>query len=187
MRKILATAMAMALTTSAAIASDDTIPWGKGQVAGWDIAVDTSLGGGCFILAVFDGDTLVRIGFDPSNQDYYLILGDADWQSIEEGKDYDLTITLGHRRPWDATANGISLSDSTALMVRSDDTHFLDEFASQQNIRVEYNGDEIANLDLTGSAAALQEMVNCQQAVNDAADSADDPFQKTDSGDPFAD
>ncbi len=188
MRMIFAAAIAMALTTSAAIASDDSVPWGDGEVAGWNIAVDTSLGGGCFIYAIFDGNTLVRIGFDPSSSDYYLILGDDDWKSIEAGKEYDLTLKLGRRDPWDAQANGIPLGDGTALMVTSTDTNFLQEFSSQQNIKVEYNGDQIANLDLGGSAAAIQEMINCQTTVDAAASNGgDDPFKKTDSGDPFSD
>ena len=186
MRKIFVAAIAMALTTSAAIASDDSVPWGSGEVAGWTIAVDTSLGGGCFIYAIFDGNTLVRIGFDPSSSDYYLILGDDDWKSIEAGKEYDLTLTLGRRTPWDAPADGISLGDGTALMVTSTDTNFLEEFSSQQNIKVEYNDDVIANLDLSGSAAAINEMINCQSAVDAAASSGgDDPFKTTGGGDPF--
>jgi hypothetical protein len=186
MSKIFAAAIAMALMTSAAVASDDSVPWGNGEVAGWNIAVDTSLGGGCFIYAVFDGNTLVRIGFDPSSSDYYLILGDDEWKSIESGKEYDLTLRLGSRAPWDAEANGVPLGDGTALMVTSTDTDFLQDFSSQQSIRVEYNGDQIANLDLSGSAAAIQEMINCQETVNAAASSGgDDPFKKTGDGDPF--
>jgi hypothetical protein len=163
--------------------ADDTVPWGKGEVAGWDIAVDQSLGGGCFILALFDGNAIVRIGFDPGNSDYYLMLSDADWQSIEAGKDYDLKLTLGRRAPWDAAATGIMMGDQPALLVRSTDADFIEEFSGQQNIRVEYAGSEIANLNLSGSAAALREMINCQSTMNENATAAD-PFKKT--ADPFA-
>ncbi len=187
MRIISAAAIAVALTTTGAIAAaDDTIPWGDGSVAGWDIAVDQSLQGGCYILAEFDGNTIVRIGFDPSNSDYYLILADDDWSSIEADKEYDLVLTLGHRAPWDAQANGIMLGDQPALMVTSTDTDFLDEFASQQNIKVEYNGSQIANLNLSGSAAAIKEMINCQSQVDAAANGSNDPFKKAGAADPFA-
>lgn len=177
MKRILsAISIALALGTTAALADDDTIPWGDGNVAGWDIAIDQSLGGGCYILAEFDGNTIVRIGFDPSNSDYYLILADDDWNSIEAEKEYDLVLTLGHRQPWDAQANGIMLGDQPALMVTSTDTDFIDEFSSQQNIKVEYNGDSIANLNLSGSAAAIRELIKCQSAVNSAAGGNSDPF-----------
>jgi hypothetical protein len=184
MRIVSAALAAFALMGSAALA-DDTVPWGDGSVAGWDIAIDQTLGGGCYILAEFDGDTIVRIGFDPSNSDYYLMLADTDWQSIEADKDYDLTLTMGHRQPWEATATGVMMGDQPTLLVRSTDTDFLDEFSSQQNIKVEYSGDQIANLNLTGSAAAIREMINCQDTVNQSAKGSGDPFKKT-AADPFA-
>jgi hypothetical protein len=155
----------------------DTVPWGKGEVAGWDISVDQSLGGGCFIMALFDGDAIVRIGFDPSQSDYYLMLSDADWQSIKAGNDYNLTLTLGHRPSWDAAATGIMMGDQPALLVRSTDTDFIEEFSGQNNIRVEYDGNQIANLNLDGSAAALREMVNCQATMNENSGASGDPFQ----------
>jgi hypothetical protein len=185
MRMIVTAALLSAAMIGSAVAADDTVPWGDGSVAGWDIAIDQTLGCGCYILASFDGDTIVRIGFDPSNSDYYLMLADADWKSIEADKEYDLTLTMGHRQPWDATATGMMMGDQPTLMVRSTDTDFLDEFSSQQSIKVEYSGDQIANLNLTGSAAAIREMITCQDTVNQASKGSGDPFKKT-AADPFA-
>jgi len=189
MRIGLAALAAFALMGSAALADDATVPWGDGTVAGWDIAIDQTLGGGCYILAEFDGSTIIRIGFDPSNSDYYLMLADDDWKSIEADKDYALTLTLGKRQPWDATATGMMMGDQPTLIVRSTDADFLGEFASQQNIKVEYSGSQIANLNLDGSSAAIGEMINCQDTVNKSSGNKGDPFQKAGtkgSGDPFA-
>lgn len=188
MRIAYAALVAFALMGSTALADDATVPWGDGTVAGWDIAIDQTLGGGCYILAEFDGDTIVRIGFDPSNSDYYLMLADADWKSIEADKEYDLVLTLGHRKPWDAQATGLMMGDQPTLIVRSTDTDFLDEFSSQQNIKVEYNGTQIANLNLDGSSQAINEMINCQDTVNKSSGNGGDPFKKagTNGSDPFS-
>jgi hypothetical protein len=170
---------------------EDSISWTPPEVNGWFIAVDTTVGNGCFIYSIFEGDTYARIGFNPQMSSFYLLVGDLDWNSIEAGKEYNIELQMGQRPSWTAPAIGGRLGDVPNLIVTSRDPAFVDEFARQHYIRVWYEGREVANLSLEGSAAAIDEMLRCQQAINEYGGSAtpasnDDPFQQRSSKDPFA-
>ncbi len=62
------------------------------RVGSWDIRVDRSLNYGCFLVNVYQGGTVFRIGFDRTNGGGYLMLGNPNWRSIEVGKEYDLEL-----------------------------------------------------------------------------------------------
>ena len=47
-----------------------------------------------------------RIGLNPKFDSGYLMLGDADWASLEEGKKYKAVIRVDYLTPWDAEATG---------------------------------------------------------------------------------
>ena len=180
-----------AIAIASPTVGEDSIPWQKGEVEGWMIAVDPSIGNGCFIASIFDGDTTARIGFHPNEGSFYFQIGDADWRSIEAGKEYDIELQMGRETPWTATAVGYQMGELATLTVFSGDAAFVQEFASQHYIRVWYENEEIANLSLRGSAAAISEMLNCQQVFNEygsapATPASGDPFSKRTQDDPFS-
>jgi len=72
------------------------------------------------------------------------------------------------------------MGDVPTLMVTSTDSSFMEEFASQSNIKVWYKDAEIMHLSLKGSMAALNEVLRCQDAVNAALAGG------SDGSDPFA-
>jgi len=168
----------LAASTSGAFAQD-TIPWDVPEVRGWTIAVDTTLGGGCFMYTVFDGEASARIGFDLTSGNIYLLLADMDWTSIAANEAYDIDLQMGSRQGWSASATGGRLGDVPTLTVTSTDSSFMEEFASQSSIKVWYKDAEIMHLSLKGSMAAMNEVVRCQDAVNSALSSGgngSDPF-----------
>jgi len=177
------------ILSASSVEAQDSIPWGSGEVKGWKVAVDTTLGNGCFIATVFDGDTVLRLGIDATDYSYYFMIGDPDWQSLEDGKEYDLEFHMGRKTPWEALATGLRMGDLPTLVVSSGEFSFIDEFASQRNIRVNFEGNQIANLSLAGSYAAVTEMVACQVAMGEGASSpaqnTSDPFRKPSGKDPF--
>jgi hypothetical protein len=176
------TAAALVAATTFTAFAEDTIPWDVPDVRGWTIAIDTTLGGGCFMYTIFDGSASARIGFDLSAGNIYLILADLDWTSINSDESYSIDLQMGKRPVWSAAATGGRLGDVPTLTVTSSDSAFMEEFASQSNIGVFYNDDQIMNLSLKGSMAALNELLRCQDAVNAALDSVGggsaDPFAK---------
>lgn len=62
------------------------------------------------MVAVSTRGTIFRIGLNPKYNRGYLILGAADWASLEEGKKYKVVIQLDDLTPWDAEATGFSLN-----------------------------------------------------------------------------
>ena len=184
--KIGAAAMMLAACSAGAIAQD-AIPWDVPEVRGWTIAIDATLGGGCFMYSIFEGDASARIGFDLMAGNIYLILADMDWSSIAANQTYDIDLQMGNRQAWSASASGGRLGDVPTLTVTSSDSSFMEEFASQKNIRVWYKKSEIMNLSLTGSMAALNELLRCQDTVNTALAVNDTGGGGGSSNDPFAD
>ena len=173
------TAAALLAASSVGAFAEDVIPWDVPEVRGWTIAVDTTLGGGCFMYTIFDGDASARIGFDLTAGNIYLILADMDWTSISADQSYDIDLQMGSRQAWSASATGGRMGDVPTLMVSSTDSSFMEEFASQSSIKVWYKNNEIMHLSLKGSMAALNEVLKCQDAVNAAlaaGGGGSDPF-----------
>lgn len=173
------------------VQAQETTPWGDGDVNGWSIGIDHTIGGGCFIYTLYEGDTAARIGFDPGSKGFYFMVGDLDWKSMQDGTEYDVVLQMGKRPEWTAIALGSRLGDIPALLVVFDDANFIAEFAGQHYISLRLGGQEIANLSLDGSARAIDEMITCQEAVNNGTAGgppAGDPFATTppNNADPFA-
>jgi hypothetical protein len=158
-------AAAVALIALGSVAeAEDSETWGS--VRGWDIMIDASLGNGCFIYTKYRDGTILRLGFDKSAGNSYILVGHQDWDKIEKDGSYDITLRMDRAAPWHATASGVVLGSLPGLIAHTDDTNFLVDFAKKRNLTVEYRGDTIAKLSLSGTFAALTEMLNCQKAMN---------------------
>ena len=160
------------------------------DVSGWQIRVDRTVGSGCFAATVFEGDTGFRIGLNKVNSYGYVILGDDDWQSLEVGKDYPLTAQFDSEGTWEGTARAISMgprSPGIFLMWTFSDPHFFAEFARKDAVTFAYEGKTVVRLSLKGSAAAMAELLNCQEQMDQAgSQDATDPLAHKPDADPFA-
>ena len=160
------------------------------HVAGWSVAVDKTLGNSCFIYSSFEGDTELRIGLDAIRQELVVILGDADWKSLEEHKNYTLEIQFSDRSPWEAPAKGFKFSNASHVMLEmriamdNDALElFIEEFMTETNVFFKYKGNAIVNLSLGGSYSAAEALFNCQTSTQDSESSErssaklkEDPF-----------
>lgn len=167
----------------------DTVRWkSMGQ---WEVMVDQTLGHGCFILASWDVGTVIRAGFNPALNSTYITFGDVKWKSIEVGKEYPLTIQFDKRTGWNGMATGIRFDGSDVNMLHASigakPADFFAQMAASHAIYIRYQGKVISNLRLTGSAAAVSEMINCQLAMRETG-AGQDPFAEasTNGSDPFA-
>ena len=151
--KLLAAAAAAAVClacagVSPALAAGDSC---AGKVAGWDILIDPTLGNGCFIYTVYDGGTVLRLGFSPDDDEAYLMVGNTKWGSIEHGKDYDIELKMDRDAPWYATATGFDFDGLPMLMAETDDLDFLVDFMKKNSLQVTYKKQVVASLSLKGN------------------------------------
>ena len=174
--------------------AEDSFLWKT--VAGWEIRVDSTLGNGCYTTQIYDGDIFFRVGMDKLDGGMYVMIGDQDWKSLEEGKNYPIKIYFGNASPWVGDASALSFYEFPSLILRigySDSANaaeFFEEFMTKTFVEIEYNDKSLAKLSLEGTYKAGLEMMVCQQSVDKMFNSPD-PFanpgdSSTDSDDPFA-
>lgn len=164
-------------------------------VGNWGVWVDRTVGNGCFIATEYGDDTIFRLGIlsEEYGSPAYFAVGNRNWQSLEEGKDYDLTLQMDNREPWRAQARAMKgrKGEIPFLMAEAGEYEFFEEFIRKHSLTVSYKGQVVVRLNLKGSAAAMREMMACQDAINEDAKKApaapkQDPFKGVSSSkDPF--
>lgn len=161
MRFLAALALSTTLALGAGTASaQDLID--KGFVHGWNVMVDPQMGNGCLIQTVFEDLSVVRIGYDATNNRGYFVVFHKGWGQIEEGKQYPITFDLDGER-FEATATGFKQGRVPGAGVFFKDREFIHAIAQRKGMTV-YNpqGAPVIAIDLTGSAKALEYARKCQ-------------------------
>lgn len=174
MLKRVVIALVLLLGIVPAALAEDSANWGV--VRGWTIGIDTTIGNGCFIYAPFEDGLFFRLGFNPNDDNAYVVFGNHDWQSIKTDRTYAVEMQMGRKAKWSGNATGGRIDGIPALIVTSTDEDFVIEIASQNYLRAWFGSTQIANISLKGTMAAIQEMINCQQAMNKLSGSGADPF-----------
>ncbi|MEL7116555.1 MAG: hypothetical protein AAGP08_13395 [Pseudomonadota bacterium] len=171
---LLAIACALGATTAHA---QEAVFWKS--VGDWDISIDTTIQNGCYALASWNGGTVLRIGRDPSRDNFYVLIGNDKWASLRPEEEYAISIQFGNRSPWDVSARGLQFNpgETVYLHAASAKMDFIREFQRALNMRISYDGSEIDNLKLTGSRKAWDEVEVCQREVaRRGLGNSDDPF-----------
>jgi hypothetical protein len=140
--------------------AQDPIPYG--EAGGWEVLIDPSLGNGCFLISEFEDGSVVRIGFDRTAGTGYVIAFNEGWGDIVEGQQYPVSFMLDDQQ-YDGTAVGMSLSGLPGAMITFDNVDFLADLAMRQTMSLSNEGGEVMVIDLTGSAAAIEQTIACQE------------------------
>ncbi len=133
-----------------------------GQVGVWDILVDPTIGNGCLINAVFEDGSDVRIGFDPAAGTGYLLAMNEAWQGIEEGMRYPIQMDVDGQL-YDGEAIGLYIDGMPGADIPFDSIDFLMDVAMRQTLTLINESGPVMSIDLTDSAAALEEAIACQE------------------------
>ena len=150
------------------------------EAGAWTIAIDTTLGDGCFLYGEFEAGSVFRIGVDRNNAGIYALWGDEKWQSIEYGKEYPIQVYFGDETPWKGDAEGFSFDPPEnqpwlKLTIGEDGLSlFMLEFMQEHNVRVHYDDREILNLSLKDSFQAGMQLMKCQESADKWSE---DPFR----------
>jgi hypothetical protein len=150
-----------------------------GSFGDWDVSIDPTIDNGCYALASWNGGTVLRIGRNPQLDNFYFLIGNPAWSSLQPDRSYDLAIQFGNRPVWDVSANGLQFSEGEEvyLHAQSDKMDFIREFQKALNMKISFEGAEIDNLKLTGSSRAWTEVEKCQEEMNNRPDPVPDPVE----------
>lgn len=92
--------------------------------------------------------------------------GSRKWQSIADGRAYDVVLHLPPAQPLAMTAKGVreaASGDRPMLLALAEGRALLDNAARADALEVEYKGEIIARFELAGSSAAIAGMLECQR------------------------
>ena len=156
----------IALTTQAFAAAEETALWKT--VGNWGVYIDRTMRYQCFTSILYEDYTFFRIGIEQpgSPEALYVSLGNPNWESLEEGKDYDLLLQINDDARWRSPARAIKIGTVPALVVVTSQADFVEQLMRKHSLQVWFNNQRILNLSLQGSSAALREMLACQTEVD---------------------
>ena len=183
MLKIVSGAL-FALLSAGAAAAQDTVTW-KDDIQGWSVAIDRTIDNSCFIISGFENDLFLRFQFNASQENVQFIVANIQWDSLQNGEDYDMEVAFGDLDAWSGMAKGHRWNDILPSLVMSvpiadqQASHFMKEFTEMDRVRVSHGGSEIANLALAGASEAIASMLDCQVSMskaNKSKSSGNDPF-----------
>lgn len=153
-------ALALAVTLSAGAAYGEGLEhWGASDY--WEVLIDPSLGNGCLIQGEFQDGSLVRIGLDRTTGSGYVTVFNTAWGDIEDGATYPISFTLDGES-FDGEAKGLYLNDVPGADISFDNVDFFMSIAQRQTMTMFHDGAEVLSIDLTGTMAGLEAVLQCQ-------------------------
>jgi hypothetical protein len=155
----IAAACGLALLSTAAVAQD-LVPYS--EAGGWSVEVDPTLGNGCLLSSDFEDGSHVRIGFDRTAGNGYVIAANTAWGEITDGTDYPISFMLDDQK-YDGSAKGLHLDDLPGVMVTFDSMDFLTDLAAKTTMTLQSEGADVMSIDLSGTDEAINETIACQE------------------------
>jgi len=165
--------------------SDAPVPWG--EFAGWRVFMDPSVGNACYVAHIYNAGVFIRLGrfHNETGSGIYLSFNNPKWKSLEDEKEYPVSVQFGNHELWDAKASALVKDNDVtrALTISTGDESFLEEFKTSDTTKLFYEGKEIANLSLDGAPKAVSEMNACQKKTDEVLNKLK---SKAEDIDPFA-
>ncbi|SHL42640.1 hypothetical protein SAMN05443432_101469 [Roseovarius litoreus] len=160
-RSSTALAIALAVASTAVCAQDLEY---LGEVEGWDVMVDPSLGYGCLIQAEYNDGSVVRIGFDRNEGAGYVTAFNDAWGDIEEGEVYPILFDLDGAE-YEGEATGIYLAGVPGADIYFDNPEFLWDIAAKYTMTLYNAYGEVMAIDLSGTMVGLEAVIECQKEL----------------------
>lgn len=134
----------------------------KGFVHGWNVMVDPAFGNGCLIQTVYQDLSVVRLGYDATQNRGYFTVISKDWGQIKKGETYPIEFDLDGEK-FDANAIGMKTDGIPGAVVFFTDRSFVDAIAKRKVMTVYgASGQEVMAIDLAGTDKALEYARKCQ-------------------------
>lgn len=149
-----------------------------GRTGSWIVAIDTTIGNGCYLISEFNNGIVFRIGIDrrPDVNKFYFIVANDSWSSLVEGKKYDLTFTFDDNEPWNVPMTGVRLGSTVMLRGFFKDTSIWTEFTKSYRLSFARNGTYVGAISLSGTNEASDMLLACMKEQRSAPVKTTDPF-----------
>jgi serine protease Do len=131
-------------------------------VKGWTMGASGNFGG-CWIKATYNDQTTVWMGYSGGDRDSYIAFTNPKWRSIEPGKSYSLTVGARGGGKWTASFMGVEADGVKGVFGGPLKDDFVNDMARASGISVFLGQQPVAQLTLTGSAAALTAALECHK------------------------
>ncbi len=151
---------ALVLMTTTAMAQD-LVEYG--EIDGWAIMVDPTVGNGCLMQSDFEDGSSVRIGLNPSGGNGYVAAFNAGWGDIADGTAYPVSFLLDEEK-YEAEANGMHMGDTPGVVIPFDSEEFLADIIQRNTMTLMSGETEVMVIDLSGTDTAIEEVIACQGA-----------------------
>ena len=138
-----------------------------GEISGWAIGFNESMGG-CLAAAKYKDGTTVWLGFRGDENKTYIAFTNPRWQSIEVDGGYELQLVMG-RRIWNGKFIGLERTNEKGVYSLGLKSEFISELGNSGGVRVLINRKPVSALSLDGSRDALVATANCQKKYVEAS------------------
>ncbi|NDW46829.1 hypothetical protein G0P99_17920 [Ruegeria sp. PrR005] len=160
--KLAAIALALGSVAYGPVLAQSLEHWGSSDY--WDVLIDPTLGNGCLIQSTFTDGSTVRIGFDRVQGAGYVTAFNEAWGDIVEGEWYPVLFALDGEE-YEAEARGMYLEGVPGADILFDNPDFLYDIAAKYTMTLYNENGEVMSIDLTGSMAALEAAIACQEEM----------------------
>lgn len=138
-------------------------PWGTS--GDWSVFVDPAVGNGCLIQKDFDEGFRIRLGYVPDRKGGFFAALSEEWGHVEPGSK-GLVRFISDKDKFAGEAEGIEDGNMRGGWAFFNNPEFAEELARRRSITVIGPQGGEFDIDLTGSARAIQEAQRCQSEQN---------------------
>jgi len=140
----------------------------------WEVRIDPTTAGGCFIAAAYDNLTVIRFQRDPVAGGNVFMAGSNYWRSVGDGEKHPLNIIFDQHEPWEGDGTASVIAGIHWLSLRANEKEFISEILSARYIYLRSGSIDLGMYEAGAIREALTSLVQCQAAP----DVIVDPFAK---------
>ena len=151
---------ALVLMTTGAMAQD-LVEYG--EMDGWAIMIDPTVGNGCLMQSDFEDGSSVRIGLNPAEGNGYVAAFNTAWGDVVDGTAYPVTFLLDEEK-YEAEATGMHMGDVPGVVIPFASEDFLADIIVRNTMTLMSDETEVMVIELSGTNTAIDEVIACQDA-----------------------
>src|SRR5262245_25126183 len=145
------------------------------QIGDWDIDVADGI---CQAAAEYVDGTIISLHAAKASGGAALLVTQGRWTNIEQGREYSVTMFFDRIRA-DATGRGVAAPSKQIRAIGFDlNATGVSLFGNSRRMYIVYKGENALAADLTGTAAVISELRNCQRTFGWFPETSSDPFRR---------